>query len=480
MSSVSLSRPSEHAERVRNGFSIVPRTIFGRLFVSVLAAVILAQALSFALVARDRAVLVVEGNVREWSRRIVDLTFALQLLDPATRAVARSRLTAWPPDHLPHPTQRSRPPRPPGPPSLTVPEFQDALQRQLAYVLGPGYQVSVSRTLDPGQQAIRVARQPAELNDAGARLYDVNVHLPDGDSLLFRVTAGRRPPPLPRNLVLNLSVIAVLLALVLYLLARSITRPLSQMARAAEALGRDVRQPPLDEPSTLELREAARAFNTMHERMRRYIDSRTRVLAAMSHDLKTPLTRLRLRVESLSEEERDRFGRDLDEMESMVRGTLSMLKGLSDDEAMSSVDVNELLATLRAEFAELGASIEVRGRARSKLRARPQALKRCLTNLISNAIHFGVRARVLVEDGAALVIRIQDDGPGVPAEELGRVFEPFYRVESSRNRDTGGTGLGLSIALDIAQSHGGSLALRNLPQRGLEATLTLPRGVRHS
>ncbi len=474
MSSVSLSRPSERIERLWRGISLAPRTLFGRLMLSVLATVVLVQAMSFALVARDRSGLILEGNVREWSRRVVDLTFALQLLDPTTRAAARARLTAWPPDHRPHPSLRTRAP---GSPPVSPQDFRQAFERQLAYVLGPAYEVAVTPTTDVSRQAIGVMRQSQLEGSDRGNLYDVSVRLPDGDSLLFRVAQGRRTGPLlPRNLVFNLTLLTLAMTLVLYALARSITRPLSEMAHAAEALGRDVRQAPLKEPSTLELREAARAFNTMHERMHRYLDSRTRVLAAMSHDLKTPLTRLRLRVETLPDEQtRERFGRDLDEMEGMVRGALAMLKGLSDDEASASVDVNALRLTLQSEFGELGGSVQIRGRARGNLRARPQALKRCLTNLISNAIHFGARAHIVVEDGAALVIRVQDEGPGLAVEELERVFEPFYRVESSRNRDTGGSGLGLSIALDIAQSHGGALTLHNLPQGGLEAVLSLPR-----
>jgi len=241
-------------------------------------------------------------------------------------------------------------------------------------------------------------------------------------------------------------------------------------------MGRDVRQPPLAERGARELRDAAHAFNTMQERMQRYLDSRTRVLAAMSHDLKTPLTRLRLRLETLPDDEAQaRFARDLDEMESMVRGTLALLRNLSDDEARTPIDVNALLERLQSEFAELGANVKIQGRATRPFTGRPQALKRCLTNLISNAVNFGTHATVAVEDGTALVIRVSDEGPGLPPEELERVFEPFYRVESSRNRDTGGTGLGLSIARDIAQSHGGSLIVRNLPSRGLEAVLALPR-----
>jgi signal transduction histidine kinase len=276
--------------------------------------------------------------------------------------------------------------------------------------------------------------------------------------------------------LLNLILLAVLIAIALYAVTRGITRPLSKLARAAEAVGRDIRQPPLIESGSRELRDAARAFNTMQERMQRYVDSRTRVLAAMSHDLKTPLTRLRLRMATLDDPDlQTRVDQDLSEMESMVHGALSLLRGLNDDEPAEALDVNDLLMKLQDEFADMGTPFAVHGRARVLYAAKPMALKRCLTNLISNATKFGGGVSVTVEDGAAVVIMVRDQGPGIPPEHLTRVFEPFYRVESSRNRDTGGTGLGLCIARDIAQAHGGALTLANLPQRGLQATLTLPR-----
>ena len=159
----------------------------------------------------------------------------------------------------------------------------------------------------------------------------------------------------------------------------------------------------------------------------------------------------------------------------MVREALALFRGLDDGEPPSALDVDALLAQIRDEFNDMGATVTVAGRALRPLMAKPQALKRCLTNLIANAVKFGTRADIHIEDGADLVIRVRDRGPGIPEEELERVFEPFYRLESSRNRDSGGTGLGLSIARDIAQAHGGSLTLANLPGGGLEATLRLPR-----
>jgi signal transduction histidine kinase len=259
-------------------------------------------------------------------------------------------------------------------------------------------------------------------------------------------------------------------------MTRTITRPLAELARAADAVGRGERRVPLPETGARELRDATRAFNVMQERLRRYLDSRTRVLAAMSHDLRTPLTRLRLRTEALSDESlRERFAADLEEMNAMIGSALQVFRGLDEQEPTSAVDVDTLLATLEAEFAEVGGSVSMAGRAVRPIMGRPQALKRCLTNLLSNAIKYGERATVTIEDGDALVIRIADEGPGVPEADLERVFEPFFRLEQSRNSETGGIGLGLGIARDIAQSHGGSLVLENREPRGLVAVLTLPR-----
>jgi signal transduction histidine kinase len=259
-------------------------------------------------------------------------------------------------------------------------------------------------------------------------------------------------------------------------MARTITRPLSSLATAAEAVGRGARTAPLPETGARELRNATRAFNTMQERLQRYMDSRTHFLAAMSHDLRTPLTRLKLRAEALDDPAlRDKFNADLDEMNRMIRGALNLFKGVDNDEPLENVQVDSLLFDLRDELAEIGTAFTVSGTV-APLLARPMALKRCLTNLVSNAAKYGRNVTVALEDAPGeLVIRVCDEGPGIPEDMLERVFEPFFRLESSRNADTGGVGLGLSIARDIAQSHGGSLTLANRTPHGLEAVLRLPR-----
>ncbi len=476
-----VSIPPESALQARRWrLSFWPRSLYGQLFVAVFIGVVAATLISLFLVTRERDRTLVQASVREWSRRVVDMTASMQLLEPAERTEASSLLQNWPRSAF----RRLRPPQGPGieplfePPGLPtpIPDFRQSLEDQLRFVFGPGYQVSVTPTTDLKKSALTLSRPGAEAFERGGQQFDVSVAVPGGDKLLFRLAQGQRVAPLPRSLLFNLLLLAALIGIALYAVTRGITRPLSALARAAEAVGRDLRQPPLIVHGSREVRDAARAFNTMQERMQRHVDSRTRVLAAMSHDLKTPLTRLRLRMATLNDPElQARVELDLDEMESMVRGALTLLRGLNDDEPAEAVDINQLLATLQGEFAEMGTPFQVQGRARLLYAGKPMALKRCLTNLISNASKFGGGVSVQVEDGSAVVIHIRDQGPGIAPEHLERVFEPFYRVESSRNRDTGGTGLGLCIARDIAQAHGGALTLANLPQRGLQATLTLPR-----
>ncbi len=471
-------------------FSPWPRSLFGRLLAASVAAVLTAQAVALLLIAQEREHFMLQGSVREWTRRIADATLMLAPLSGAQRAEALTQLSASQPAHLPHMLHH-----PAGAAAVALHEtgrwflrlpllsdFENALREQLRAALGPSYRIEIAPTPEPPPPAVLLPAPFYEIHElalhpASAQHYDVTVRFADGDAVTYRVTRMPGGAPLPRNLLLNLALLLLLLVIVLYLAARNITQPLSDLARAVDSVGRDTRpSPQLPERGARELRDAARAFNTMQDRLHRYLDSRTRVLAAMSHDLKTPLTRLRLQVEALDNPPMQaRIGRELDEMESMVREALSLFRGLDDGEPPTDIDVDELLAQIRDEFTDMGATVTVTGRALRRFQGKPQALKRCLTNLIANAITFGTRAEIHIEDGAELIVRVRDRGPGIAQEELERVFEPFYRLESSRNRDSGGTGLGLSIARDIAQAHGGSLRLANVPGGGLEATLRLPR-----
>jgi signal transduction histidine kinase len=358
--------------------------------------------------------------------------------------------------------------------------LEQAVIARVQQRLGDGFEVRELPPEVPRITAIPVYDERAleavtSRGELPSRPFAVEIVLPDGDTVAFRMPAPRPGPELPRRIFIDFGFLTITLGIGLFVMTRTITRPLGQLAQAADAMGRGVAVAPLPEVGGRELRAATRAFNAMQERLRRYLDSRTRVLAAMSHDMRTPLTRLRLRVESIDEDQlRAKCIADIEEMNQMIRGALGLFRGLNDEEVPTPIDINALLEALREEHSELGSTVTIEGRATVPFVGKQLALKRCIGNLIQNAIQYGQEAKICVEDGAALVIRIRDRGPGIPAEDIERVFEPFFRLESSRNRDTGGTGLGLSIARDIAQAHGGSLKLQNI-EGGLEAALELPR-----
>ncbi|CAK0763037.1 two-component system, OmpR family, osmolarity sensor histidine kinase EnvZ [uncultured Gammaproteobacteria bacterium] len=259
--------------------------------------------------------------------------------------------------------------------------------------------------------------------------------------------------------------------------ARRLTAPLEGFARAAERLGVDGETPPLPETGPSELRAATRAVNRMQERLSRFVDDRTRMLAAIGHDLRTPLTRLRLRAEFVEDPELQRkMLSDLDEMEAMLRETLAFARNDAKREARVPIDLADLLQSLCEDRADSGHDAGYQGAPHFTLTCRPVALRRALANLIDNAIHYGGVARVALttDDNGHALITIDDDGPGIPEAERERVFQPFYRLESSRSRDTGGTGLGLSVARTIVRGHGGDVILHNRNDRGLSAIVSLP------
>jgi signal transduction histidine kinase len=305
----------------------------------------------------------------------------------------------------------------------------------------------------------------------------VQARLKDGALVTFDSRQPLETVNWPYRLLLSLLVLLAAVFAVTLVAVRWVTRPLKTLAEAAQNLGEDINRPPLDEHGPLEVSRAARAFNTMQQKLVKFISDRTRIFAAMSHDLKTPITRLRLRAELLDEPElRAKFEKDLQEMEAMVGAALDFMRGLDHEEQARPIDVMALLESLQADAREMGGDVRIEGVAQAPYRGHAQALKRCLSNLIDNAVKYGKSATISVEDSAGqLRICVRDEGQGIPEAELERVFDPFYRLESSRNRSTGGTGLGLTIARNIAQAHGGELVLRNRPAGGLEAVLTLPR-----
>ncbi len=276
--------------------------------------------------------------------------------------------------------------------------------------------------------------------------------------------------------IISTSITGLALCLIGVFLARLIARPLKQLASSAEALGRGEVIPIMAETGPVEVRQLREAFNLMQLRLSRFIEDRTRMLAAIGHDLRTPLTTLRLRAEFVQEDEvRTRLISTIDEMEKMTEATLDFAKGEAASEDTRIIDLNALVGSLCDDLAEIGNDVSFQEGAKTSYRCRPDGLKRALRNLIENALRYGGKAMVhLKRTSSSIDIVIEDHGPGIPEDQMEKVFSPFYRLDASRSTETGGVGLGLSIARTIIHQHGGEIVLAaNNP--GLRATVALPQ-----
>lgn len=292
----------------------------------------------------------------------------------------------------------------------------------------------------------------------------------------------RRPPP--PGFWLALAIQSAALTVAAWYGARMLARPIQRLANAAERLGDNLSSPPIDEEGPREARRAARVFNRMQGRIRAQLEERERFLAAVSHDLRTPLTRMKLRLETLAAARPDdvrqrnahqRLREDIGEMAAMLDATLDYLRGEAHAEAWQRLDIQALADSVAEDARDGGADVRVEGCARP-IEGLPQALRRCLDNLVDNAVRYGERATIaLLDSPASLIIEVRDAGPGIPENRIAQVMEPFVRLETSRSRDSGGVGLGLSIARDAARRNGGELTLRNAPAGGLIARVSLPR-----
>ncbi len=307
-----------------------------------------------------------------------------------------------------------------------------------------------------------------------------------GDGRWLNVTTRFHRPPIqwPWVSIATFAVATVLISLGVWLVLSRLTGPLRRLAQAAEGLGRgeEVAALPTDGPE--ELTRLTRAFNDMQARLSRFISERTRLLAALGHDLRSPLTALRVRAEMVEDDEtRTRLIAIVAEMQEMVESTLSFARGMVTSEAMSEVDLAAFLSDLAGELRAThpdgpAPSLDIPPGLR--LRVKPVALRRALRNLVENALRYGGAAHVTARadgggDGGQVRITITDNGPGIPEADLERVFDPFVRVEGSRSKETGGTGLGLSIARTVIHAHGGEITLTNRPEGGLRVEVVLPR-----
>ena len=466
---------------------LLPKGLFGRLVVVLLGGLLLAQLATAYINLTERDQLLYRAGGMRLAQQISDI---VKLLDSLPSAERRKVVAVF--NAPPLAVSLDRPPIAQSEAPADT-DFQHSMFASLLrYALGEDARIIVTLArgaaeIEPFQGRFAPPSMPMMPHRmrgpggpgfaAGSAFFTVQTTLRDGTWVTFETFVSPQEASTPLRVALTLLVLLGTVVVLSLVAVRWITGPLSVLATAAEKLGEDIDRPPIPEQGPTEVRRAAKAFNTMQQRLSSFLSDRTRILTAMSHDLKTPITRLRLRTEMLEDNAvRSKFSRDLDEMESMVGQTLEFMRDTSAAEPLQGVDLMALLESLHADYAEAGKPVEIKGRIARPYSGRPLALRRCLTNLVENAIRYGERATLEVEDGEReIVIRVLDEGPGMPEPELQKAFEPFYRGEASRSRETGGTGLGLGIARNIARAHGGDLTLRNRAGRGLEAVLSLPR-----
>jgi len=452
---------------------LVPATLRGRLMVTLLIGLMVAQALGAIILLRDRAEALSEARGISAVQRIAGMVQVLDRLDSAAR---REMIQVFQGERLEVSLDV------PAPELADEPSFREsALARALRGQIAGDPPVVVNLMRPWGEPLPADYHRPGGLRFKGASgsvLIVVTTRLTDGSWMRIAQRLGSESGAWPRRLLLVLLVLAGVVVVLVVVGVRWLTRPLDVLASAADDLGRNIHRPPLPETGPAEVRRAASAFNAMQRRLLAYLHERERTVAAISHDLRTPLTRLHLRAELIEDESlRGKIDRDLEEMERLTATALDYVRGAGGEEQVESVDLVALLESLQSDYAEAGCPVSVQGSAETPVPGRPLALRRLFRNLIDNALKYGQRADIRVQTQSAdlLQIIVADAGPGISEDVLEEVFEPFYRVEPSRSRSTGGIGLGLAVARDIARLHGGELTLRNSPGgSGLEAVVILP------
>ncbi len=428
----------------------LPRSMASRVYLIIFVGLMLAQGLSFALMFYERNESATTTMFDTVEHEVGASVAILDRLPSAERASWLGRLQRDNYRFMLGPGQ-------PGIPLAT--QSAREVTRRIEKEVGPGYRV----------QGDTISTAPQR--------YQVHFTLHDGSPLTLEIDP-RGVPPIAQWLPIVLVLQLLLLLVCTWLAVRLVARPLAQLAQAAEAMTPTADGPRMSEEGPVEVARAAIAFNTMQERIVRHLKERLHILASISHDLQTPITRMLLRAESLEEgEERQKILGDLHEMEHLVREGVAYARSAHGGaEVPVRMDVKAFLESLVFDYQDIGKDVTLVESIGGAATIRRQALRRVLGNLIDNAIKYGGAAEVSAwrsEEGA-MCVAVCDRGPGIPDNQLDQVLQPFYRMEGSRNRDTGGAGLGLAIATQLTRAIGGSLRLSNRQGGGLTAIVTLP------
>ncbi|QSN64080.1 MULTISPECIES: HAMP domain-containing sensor histidine kinase [unclassified Caballeronia] len=440
---------SEDAPRAAAAWLRLPRTLFARLAVILLIGLAVAQAAAFwlTMTERDRSMTnVMTGYVE---REVASSVALLDHLPPGERAAWLPRLARRTYDFILGPGVSGAPPDA---------ALSERFAQSIAEGIGKRYPLTANAV--PGH----------------AERFQIHLRLSDGSPLTIDMRPMKGTPLsswLPFVLALQLAVVVACC----WLAVRLATRPLAELAHAADTLGPDLKGQRLPEEGPDEVLRAAKAFNAMQDRVAMYMAQRMQILAAITHDLQTPITRMRLRVDVMDDSATGaKLRQDLQEMETLVKEGVTYARTLhGTHEAPVRIDPDALIESIVDDYRDARKSVSLEGRIGHAMVTRPQALRRIVGNLVDNALKFSGAAEIEMKplaDGRAR-ISVMDRGPGIPEASLEAVFEPFVRLESSRNRDTGGTGLGLAIARQLARAMDATLTLHSRDGGGLEARLVL-------
>lgn len=487
---------------MKSRFRLLPRTLAGRIVLLVLAAVFLSQLASLGFMVEERGKAIRTAARVQIVERTVSVVNLLEqtpvdLHDGVLSAASTKQLRLWksPEPQILSPDERATTNR-------MAAWGENRLAGYMRRLLGDSnrdirVQARNQPMAFPWFKARKYNRDRDEHEDESAedgwddhhgkywhgrprfhRMLAFNLSVPLASGGWLNAASDLKIPSIPwGESILWAMVVAVVLCLIAVLMIRRITGPLKNLAAATESVGRGEKVPPLDETGPEDIRDSIRAFNAMQDRLTRFVSDRTRLLAAMSHDLRTPITTLRLRAEFIEDEEtQTKILATLADMQSMAEATLDFVREEASDEDTRTVELSALISSLCDDMAQSGSDVSFQTDIKIDYACRSVALKRAISNLISNAINYGGYARVeLAVSNQEVLIRVSDGGPGIAVDQLEQVFQPFFRLEVSRNRDTGGIGLGLSIARSVIRSHGGDLVLENRTEKGLLAQIQLPR-----
>ncbi len=454
---------------------LLPRTLRGQLVLVILATFVVVQGVSLWLFVDERQLAVRAALGLEVAGRAANVVRLLEatppalhrdILEAANSPLVRFSIGSDPAfDHLDHDIEGSVAARIHG-------LLDDDTPREVRVEIH-----RIEPTPYPGGGRMRDMHERMMGTNLGSSEMRLAIALRDGSWLNVSTRFHRPPIQWPWATMLSYALTTLLIMAIVWGALSRLTGPLRRLSSAAERFGRGEEVAPLPEQGPEELHRVTRAFNEMQARISRSIAERTRLLAALGHDLRSPLTAMRVRVEMVEDEEtRTRLTAIIAEMQEMVESTLSFARGMVTAEESQSVDMGAWLGALVSDARALGGAATLQAPGGLMARIKPVAMRRAMRNVIENALRYGGGAEVTLEAaGDALRILVRDRGPGIPEDDLERVFDPFVRVEASRNKETGGTGLGLSIARTIIHAHGGEIHLRNRAGGGLEVAVTLPR-----